>query len=113
MVEKVIPEKLGIVMSTAMKDALGVFATRHSESMMATIRRAIAKEIGYDLVADPIGKGGAQRGKYATPEERYHAQLTRQKTNRQLSKKLLEEYHAQQRQADIEAMSKSVASRAK
>ena len=100
-------EKFPLVMSPAMKDALGKYATQHNCSMMHIVRVATAKAIGYDLSKDNIGN--SVRGKYATAEERYAAQKARQQEQRHLAKKLIAEYKQQQQKNSIAAMERSIA----
>lgn len=100
-------EKLGLILSPEMKDALGRFATKNNLSMMTVVRRAIATYIKYDISTDTVGTG-ATRQKYASPEERYAAQKAKQTARRKLAQELIKKYEDEQRQKAIAAVEKSL-----
>lgn len=73
--------------SESFKEALAKYAQSNGMSMAELIRRAVAKEIEYDLSAEPVRSGGGHR-KYASPEERAKAALERAKRRRNLEKQI-------------------------
>ena len=83
-------EKLMISLSKAMKDELGKYATARNTSIASVVRSAVAKEIKFDLTAEPT----TTHKKYNSVEERKAAQQARDKERRELIKKLLNDYKA-------------------
>ncbi len=60
--------------SSALKEALALYALAHNESMAETIRGAVALLIGYDMTSDPKTM---RTTKYDSPEAQKKAQLAR------------------------------------
>lgn len=88
----------------AFKDALGTYAQNKNTSVADVIRRAIAKEIGYDLSKEPVDT----RRKYASVEARKEAQNRRGREAREEVKKLVAAFNKEQRISDALKLERSL-----
>ena len=74
---------LMIVLPSALKDALGIYATRYDLSMSEIVRQAIKDKIRYN-VSVPKKSHGNQ--KYTTPEDKKQARKEREALYKKLVK---------------------------
>lgn len=95
-------EKLSIQLPVEVKARVEADAGRRNVSMNQIIIEAVCKL--YQVPIPPTQR----RGKYATAEERYAAEKKNRQARQALIKKLLDENRAQERQAAIQALAKSV-----
>lgn len=88
----------------AFKDALGTYAQNKNTSAADVIRRAVAKEIGYDLSKEPADA----RRKYESIEARKEAQNKRGREARGEVAKLIAAFNKEQRLSDALKLEKSL-----
>jgi hypothetical protein len=98
-------------LSQAMKDAVGEWASKNDRATAEVVRTAVAEYIGYDMAKDPKKDRKGRNKKYNSVEERKAAQKDRDRENRRLVKELLERHRKEQRQADADAVEKSLKKR--
>jgi hypothetical protein len=87
-------------LSSALKLAMGKYASAHDMSVAQLIRESVAKTIGFNLEAVESHR------KYASEAERIAAQRERNLAKKALEKKLYDEYMAKARAAKAAAPAK-------